>query len=255
MTDIRRALKKFAPTFIQAREASLNEADTVLRLCKFFEDVLGYDAIADISREANLKNKFVDLCLKVDDTVRILVEAKAAPVQLRDRHIDQAQSYASHNNYPWVLLTNGVEWNLYHLTFGDGIDYQVAFSVSLNGQAELEDAAAKLGFLHKNSVKRGKLEDFWEKATALSAASIGKSLFTEPVLMFLRRQVRKDSGILVDHEELATKLHEMMTAEAREQIGPMKIRRKRRIGKRDTSGSDNSSLTDTNDPGSSSDRA
>lgn len=243
MADIRRALKKFAPTFIQAREASLNEADTVLRLCKFFEDVLGYDAIADISREANLKNKFVDLCLKIDDKVRILVEAKAAPVQLRDRHIDQAQGYASHNNYPWVLLTNGVEWNLYHLTFGEGIEYQLAFSVSLSNESALEQAAEKLGFLHKASVKKGELDDFWETATALSSGSIGKSLFTEAVLMFLRRQVRKDSGILVDHEELASKLHEMLTPDAREQIGPMKIRRKRRSTKRESGGSDGASET------------
>jgi predicted type IV restriction endonuclease len=226
--DIKRALKKFAPTFIQAREASLNEADTVLRLCKFFENVLGYDGISDISREANLKNKFVDVCLKIDDKVRILVEAKAASVTLRDRHIDQAQGYASHNNYPWVLLTNGVEWNLYHLTFGEGIDYQIAFGVSLATDAAMEDAAQKLAHLHKKSVKRGELDDFWEKATALSAGSIGRSLFTEDVLLYLRRQIRKDSGILLDHEDLAERLHEMMTTEAREQIGVLKIRRKRK---------------------------
>ena len=37
--DIRKALKRFAPHFIQARDAGLNEADTVLRLCRFFEEV------------------------------------------------------------------------------------------------------------------------------------------------------------------------------------------------------------------------
>jgi len=228
MADIRRALKKFAPTFIQAREASLNEADTVLRLCKCFTDVFGFDAIEDISREANLKNKFVDICLKIEGKIRILVEAKAAPVQLRDRHIDQAQAYASHNNYPWVLLTNGVEWNLYHLTFGDGIEYELAFSVSLSGDEAIEIAAEKLGYLHKLSVRKGELDKFWETTTALSAGSIGKSLFTESALNFLRRQIRKDSGMLVDPEELATSIHQLFTAEAREQIGPMKIRRKRK---------------------------
>lgn len=227
--NIKRALKKFAPAFIQAREASLNEADTVLRLCKFFEDVLGYDGITDISREANLKNKFVDVCLKIDGKVRILVEAKAASLTLRDRHIDQAQSYASHNNYPWVLLTNGVEWNLYHLTFGDGIEYEIAFSVSLASDAAIEDASEKLAHIHKKAVQKGGLEEFWEKATALSSGSIGRSLFTEGVLLYLRRQIRKDSGIMLDHEDLASRLHEMMTVEAREQIGVLKIRRKRKV--------------------------
>ena len=76
--DIRKALKRFAPHFLQARDAELNEADTVLRLCKFFEEVLGYDGLQDISRESQLKNKYIDICLKIDGRVRLLVEAKAA---------------------------------------------------------------------------------------------------------------------------------------------------------------------------------
>ncbi len=232
MADIRKALKKFAPTFIAAREASLNEADTVLRLCKCFEDVLGYDGIEDISREANLKNKFVDICVKIDGKVRLLIEAKAAPVRLHVRHIEQAQAYASHNNYPWVLLTNGVEWNLYHLTFGEGIEYEIAFSVSIATDALLDEAVEKLGFLHKHSIKKGELDKFWETTTALSAGSIGKSLFTDSALNFLRRQIRKDSGMFVDIEELAASIHQMFTPEAREQIGPMKIRRKRKATSR-----------------------
>jgi len=51
--DIRKPLKKFTPHFIQARDQSLNEADTVLRLCKFFEEVLGYDGLQDVSRESD----------------------------------------------------------------------------------------------------------------------------------------------------------------------------------------------------------
>lgn len=231
MADIRRALRKFAPTFIAARDASLNEADTVLRLCKCFETVFGYDAIDDISREANLKNKFVDICLKIDGKIKILVEAKAASVKLKNNHIEQAQSYASHNNYPWVLLTNGVDWNLYHLTFGDGIDYQLAFSVSLKDEDGIDQASEKLAHLQKLAVKKGGLDEFWKSSTAMSAGSIGKSLFTETVLGALRKQIRKDCKILVDHEELADALHEMLTIDAREQIGPMKIRRKRKPSK------------------------
>ena len=235
MADIRRALRKFAPTFIAARDASLNEADTVLRLCKCFETVFGYDAIDDISREANLKNKFVDICLKIDGKIKILVEAKAASVKLKNNHIEQAQSYASHNNYPWVLLTNGVDWNLYHLTFGDGIDYQLAFSVSLKDEDGIDQASEKLAHLQKLVVKKGGLDEFWESSTAMSAGSIGKSLFTETVLGALRKQIRKDCKILVDHEELADALHEMLTIDAREQIGPMKIRRKRKPSKTNAS--------------------
>jgi hypothetical protein len=68
---------------LKAQEDNLNEADTVQRLIKVFEDVLGYDALSEISREAAIKDKFVDVALKIEGTIRVLVEAKSAGTTLR----------------------------------------------------------------------------------------------------------------------------------------------------------------------------
>ncbi len=232
--DIRRSLRKFSKHFIEARDAELNEADTVLRLCKFFEEVLGYDGLADISREAEMKNKFVDVCLKIDGKVKLLVEAKGAGVALRDRHIEQAQSYAAQNNFRWVLLTNGIDWRLYHLTFEEGIEDESAFEVSLATNEGLDKAADMLALLHKQAIKKGELEKFWEKATALGPSSIGRALFCESVLMLLRREIRRDTGVLIDSEDLARSIHEMFVQSARDEIGPLKIRKRRRSVKKVT---------------------
>jgi len=106
--DIRRPLKKFLPHLLKAQEESLNEADTIQRLVKVFEEVLGYDAMTEITREKQVKDKYVDIAIKIDGAVRLLVEAKAAGTTLRDRHIEQAERYAAEGNIRWVLLTNGV---------------------------------------------------------------------------------------------------------------------------------------------------
>lgn len=234
--DIRKELKRFAPVLLEAKVNKRNEADTVLRLCKFFEAVLGYDGLEDISREANVKDKFVDVCLKVDGSVRLLVEAKASDVTLRDRHIDQAQGYAARSGLHWVILTNGVDWHLYHLTFedGEGIEFERAFVVSLASPEQLEEAAQKLAFLHSKSVRKGELDTFWDKATALGADSIGKALFRDGTLKFLRKEIRKATGLLIDTEDLGKSLHEMLSSEAREVIGPMKIRKSRGAQRRST---------------------
>jgi len=226
--DIHKPLKRFAPILIEARDERLNEADTVQRICHLFEKVLGYDPLRDISREAEMKGKYVDVSIKIDNKVRLLVEAKAAAVRLRDRHIDQAQAYASRNNYQWVLLTNGVDWNLYHLTFEEGIEYERAFAVSLDAESGFEEAAVKLGLLHKKSLSRGQLDEYWEKSTALAASSIGRALFQENTLMRIRREIRRDTGILIDIEDLAKAMHEMLSQEARQEIGPVKVRRRRK---------------------------
>jgi hypothetical protein len=225
--NIRRQLRRYVPILLEARKGNLNEADTVVRVCRFFEEVLAYDAFSDVSRETQLKDKYVDAAIKIDGRVQLLVEVKAADKVLRERHIEQAQHYASENNYRWVLLTNGVEWQLYHLTFEEGIEYERVFSVTLEGEA-FDEAADQLAVLHKTSVRRGLLEKFWEARLALAAGSIGRALFCDSVIGLLRREIRRQTGVLIDPEDLAKSLHALLSSEAREQIGPARVRKRRR---------------------------
>jgi len=228
--NIRRPLKRFLHHFTDAQERNLNEADTVMRLVRCFEEVLGYDPMTDITRETQVKHKYVDVALKVDGAIRLLVEVKAACVVLRDRHIEQAERYAAEGNYPWVLLTNGVVWNLYHLTFEEGIEYEKAFSVDLASTA-LVEAADALAVLHKKSVEKGELDEYWRRRSALSPQSLGAVLFAEPVVKLIRRELRRTEGLLVDPEDLAKAIHAILSIETRELIGPVRIRKRRRSGR------------------------
>jgi predicted type IV restriction endonuclease len=223
--DVRKPLKKFIPHLIAARDQNLNEADIVVRLIKVLEDVLGYDGLSEITREMNLKDKYVDLAVRIDGTVKFLIEAKSAGTELRDRHIEQAERYAAENNIRWVLLTNGIVWNLYHLTFEEGIEYARAFSIDIT--TDLDQCAECLGLLHRTSVRKNGLDDFWAHRVALGPSSIGKALFHENTLRLMRREIRRKEGLAVDEEDLARALHEMLSVDAREIIGPLKIRRTR----------------------------
>ena len=225
--DIRKPLKKLLPHLIKAQEDNLNEADTLQRILKVFEEVLGYHPLDEISRETQVKDRYVDAAIKLDGTIRLLVEAKSAATVLRDRHIEQAQHYAAQANIPWVLLTNGVVWNLYHLSFEEGIEYIRVFAVDLAGD-DIDKAAESLSLLHRQSIKKGALEEYWEHRAALSPDSIARALFTEEALRFIRREIRRRHGIVIDQEDLAAAIHNMLSTEVREQIGPLKIRRRRK---------------------------
>lgn len=226
--DIKRSLKKFLPHLIQAKVDNLNEADTVQRVMRVFEDVLEYSALAEITRESNIKDKYVDLAIKLDGTIRLLVEVKSAGTALRDRHIEQAERYAAEGNYRWVVLTNGTAWNLYHLTFEEGIEYERLFAIDLADGETLDKSVDCLALLHRQCVRKGELDNHWEHRTAMSPVALGKALFSEEVLGFLRRDIRKREGLLVDEEDLATALQEMMSPAAREMMGPIRIRRRRK---------------------------
>ena len=108
--SILQQLRKYAAAFREARDRNANESDTVMYLVKFFEEIFGYDSLkGEISKELAIKDRYCDVALKIDGVIRALVEGKAAGVKgLVDKHIEQAENYASKAGLRWVLLTNGI---------------------------------------------------------------------------------------------------------------------------------------------------
>ena len=225
--DIRRPLRKILPHLLKAKKDNLNEADTCTLICEILQSVLDYDPLHDISREVTIKEGRADFAVKLDGAVKFIVEAKAAGVTLRARHIGQAERYAAEGNIPWVLVTNGLTWHLYHLTFDEGIEYETVFSVDLSVD-ELPKAAEIISLLHKKSIAKDELDEFWKKRAALGPGSIAKALFTEDMLRRVRREIRRREGVLIDHEDLGRAIHDMFSVEVREKIGPFKIIRRRK---------------------------
>jgi len=227
LPDISRPLKKLLPHLLKAKEDNLNEADTCTRIYEVFQQVLGYDPLEDISREVQIKEGRADFAIKIEGAIKFLVEAKSAGTALRQRHAGQAELYAAEGNIPWVLVTNGVAWHLYHLTFEQGIEYEPAFQVDVSTD-ELDSVAANLSLLHRRAFAKKELEEFWNNKAALSPESIAGALFTEETLRLIRRTIRRKEGPLVDEEDLGRAIHDMFSIETREKIGPLKIRRKRK---------------------------
>ena len=231
-------LTRFATAFRDARDRGANESDTVMYLVKFFEDVLGYDSLkGEISKELSIKDRYCDIALKIDGTVRLLVEAKAAGLRsLADKHIEQAENYAARAGVCWVLLASGVEWRLYHLTFneGEGIAHDIAFELNLLDELEKDPEAAwaKLEMLSRAAIKKNALEDFWQQRKALSPASVVRVLFEEEVLKLVRRYLRKDSEAMLDVQDVFKAVRDVISKEALAEAGDLGIKKKRKRRRR-----------------------
>lgn len=245
-------LQRFATAFREARDRNANESDTVMYLVKFFEDVLGYDSLkGEISKEVQIKDRFCDVALKVDGSIRILVEAKAAGVKaLSEKHIEQAENYAARQGLPWVLLTNGIEWRLYHLSFneGDGIAHDLAFEANLleDITKDPEGLWSKLGLLTHSAVRKDALEDFWDQKKVLSPASVVRVLFHEDVLREVRRLLRKDAAAMLGIEDVFKAVRDVISNEALANAGELGItkRRKRRRKVQRTDATTGQTVTD-----------
>lgn len=230
-------LKRFATAFREARERQANESDTVLFLCKFFEDVLGYDSLkGEISKEVAVRDRYCDIALKIEGAIRILVEAKSAgQLALSEKHIEQAENYASRSGLQWVLLTNGVLWRLYHVTFaeGEGINHDLAFEVNLLEEIEKDAKAlwSRIGLLHRVAVKKGELETYWQHRKALSPTAVVKVLLREDVLKYIRRELRREAGLMPELKDVFAAVRDALSKEALAEAGELGsslVRKKRK---------------------------
>lgn len=200
-------LRKFAKVFAEASQRDANESDTVMYLVEFFKEVLDYDPLCgEIVKEVPINDRFCDLAIRPDDKsdkIAFLVEAKPAGIKvLKDKHIEQAENYASHAGINWVVLTSGVMWQLYHLTFGNDIGIARELVIDLNFPDALEDKPAyvwdTLSVLSKRNVREGSLDTYYEQQKLLSPKNVVNLLLSEEVLMKLRQELNRKAPARLD---------------------------------------------------------
>jgi hypothetical protein len=231
-------LGRFATAYREARDRGANESDTVMFLIKFFEDVLGYDSFkGEISKELAVKDKYCDIALKIEGTVRILVEGKAAGIKgLVAKHIEQAENYASKAGIRWVALTNGIEWQLYHLSWAEheGITHDLAWQANLLDelQADPEGLWEKLSLLSRTAVAKGDLDTYWEHKKALSPGSVVRVLFSEEVLTVIRKVLNRAAPARLDIQDVFNAVRDALSKEALVEAGDIGMTKKRKKRKK-----------------------
>ena len=151
-------LKRYQPILIKARDKDINESDTVTILMDVLADILGYDKYTEITSEYAIKHTYCDLAIKLDGSPRILIEVKAAGLDLKLQHIKQAVDYGSNSGVDWVILTNGIQWKVYKIIFAKPIDTELVYEFNLTemnakkaGDLEVREGLLSGGLSHAAS--------------------------------------------------------------------------------------------------------
>ncbi|KAA0257563.1 type I restriction enzyme HsdR N-terminal domain-containing protein [Deferribacter autotrophicus] len=183
--------KKFVPILKQASEIELNESDTCNLVTKILEELLDY-TIFEITTEHRIRNQYADFAIKVDGQILFIIEVKSLKTKLNDNHLTQAATYAANEGVEWVLLTNGIEWKLYHVNFEKPISWELVFDISLleNKHNMLE----KLCLLTKYSFLRNEVGKYNERLQALSETVVKKVLLTDDVIKAIVKGLKKETG-------------------------------------------------------------
>lgn len=209
VTDrIRQQIKRYQAILAEAKGRDINEPDTVTILIDMFADVFGYNKFTDVTKEFAIRGTYCDLAVKVGSAVRFLVEAKAIGVPLKDNHIKQAVDYAANEGIEWVVLANGVQWQIYKVQFQQPIDKTLVFEIDvLQSNPRDPQIIEYFGNLTKEGFTPSSMETFYQQQQVTSRFSLAELLLNERVLKALRKEVRKVAPKLkIDTETLATTL-------------------------------------------------
>ena len=200
-------LKKFQPILTKAHDKDINESDTVTIIVDMLSELFGYDKFSEITSELAVKRTYCDLAIKLDGTVRLLLEVKSAGLDLKDQHIRQAVDYGSNLGIEWVVLTNGVIWKVYKVIFAKPINTELLYEIDMTKiSVKRQNDIELLYYLSKEAMSKSSkatLDDYHLQKQMLNRFMIGQVILSEPIVDAVRKTLRKLSAdTKVSNEEI-----------------------------------------------------
>ena len=202
MKEFKSALKKFLPIIKDAKDKNLNEADTRMRIRVLLSDILGYDILNEITQEHMVQGHYVDLTAKYKDKIIFFIEAKSVDTTLRDTHVYQATNYAATGGVNLCLLTNGIDYRLYHLTWDkQKVDSNLILSFNILDD-DINKVAESLYLLSKESFKKEIINKHIAEVTSLEDKNLLKALLSDRALNAIRLELKNITGHNIKNESI-----------------------------------------------------
>ncbi len=195
---------RFQRILRKASDSDVNEADTVIIISDMLSDVFGFDKYTEVTREYAIRNTYCDLAVKVDDDIKYLIEVKSISIDLKENHLRQAVDYGAHEGIQWVVLTNGLIWQVYSIVLKKTVEYEKVFELDfLNINARKSQDQGLLFLLAKEGLRKDVIADYHERIQSLNRNVISAIILSEPSLSLIRRELRRlTPGLRVELPEI-----------------------------------------------------
>ncbi len=180
---------------------------------------LGYQD-SQLDTESRVMGGRIDIAVKDDDHVMMVIECKNIRSKLRHHVKEQAGVYAATLTAPWAVVTNGDLWKLYRVSplKGQSPRMDLVFDLALldeDGISEVD--AANLYLLSSRALSSGDTEREYHGVRCTSPARVYDALFSDRVLAAVRRELTEsykslcDENVKLTDDDAKSALHELLT--------------------------------------------
>ncbi|MFA5317056.1 MAG: type I restriction enzyme HsdR N-terminal domain-containing protein [Dehalococcoidales bacterium] len=206
------------------------EAETRKRIDYIFEKLLGYDLFKHLTSEYEIHGAgdtvHCDIAIQLDHEEEskpaMFIECKRVNINLTQKHVGQAASYAINYGCEWVLLTNSKDWKLYHIMFTQPPQTKLVESWSLLNDDPLI-VAKKFDIISYNSVRNKGLDTLWKKRDLLNTSNMLKTILSEDSIRLYQRRLKNATGITISPEDIVGQFRHLLNEAALSEMDNIKI--------------------------------
>lgn len=224
-------ISAFQKVLQNAHDRDVNESDTVTIVKDILSDVMGFDKYEEITSEYAIRGTYCDLATKLDGAVRYLVEVKAIGLALKENHLRQAVSYGASQGVPWVVLTNGIHWEVYRIKFEQPLSHELVFGFDfLQLNPKKQEDTERIFLLCREGVQKSAIEDFHAFTQIVNRFTIAAIVMSDSVLSVIRRELQRlEPCARVTTDDISSILPEVLKRDVTE--GEEAVAAKKRVQK------------------------
>lgn len=223
---LREQLRVYKKKYLRKEFNKLNEADTRIMTNSFLTEILGYRELEEIKTEYRIKGEYADYVIQLKRKKHFVVEVKSIELDINEKHLRQSLAYAANEGIDWILLLNGREIQLFRVNFNKPITTTLIFKLDLLDNDDFKKAPEFLWNLTKKAVERKELEIFYKRTTALEPVNLAKLLYSEEVVRRLRNDLKEETGIYFQMEDVAASLCQIIIDPVQFPKARLRVRKK-----------------------------
>lgn len=211
LTQLKKKLQEYKRRYLRKEFSKLDESATRIMTNTFLTEILGYKELEEIKTEYRIRSEYADYVIQLKRKKHFVVEVKSIDLDINDKHLRQSLSYAANEGIDWILLLNGRQIHLYRVNFGKPVTTTSIYKLDLLDKDDFKRAPSQLWYLSKKAVEKGELEVFWKRTNALQKDNLAKLVYSEEIVKRLRNDLKNDTGIYFQLEDVAQSLCELIT--------------------------------------------